>query len=158
MTGLRPWFDARSLREKRLILTMLALAVLTFVWAGVIVPVGDALSSARERHGDAVIRLAETQARVDALNKLARARPPALAGGLDAAVRTSADAAGLPLQALNQMGPDRVQVGVATARAGALLAWSSSLERQGLLVDSVQLTDNGDRTVRADMTIRSRAR
>ena len=156
MTLLRAWFDARSLREKRLILAMLGLAALTLAWAAIILPVSDGLNASRERHDDAVVRLADTEARVEALAALRRARPPATAGGLDAAIRASADAAGLPLETLNQLGPARVQVGLGSARAGALMAWTASLERQGLLVDSAQLTNNGDQTVAARLTLRAR--
>ncbi len=156
MTALRVWFDGRSLRERRLILAMLALAVLVVLWAGVALPVTDGLASARERHGEAVIRLAETQARVDTIAALARGRAPALTGGLDAAVRASADQAGFALGTLNLLGPDRVQAGIASARPGALVAWVALLERQGLLVDSLQLTNNNDGSVAATLTLRVR--
>ena len=156
MTPLRAWFDARSPREKRLILVMLALAVLVLLWAGVVLPVTDGLAAARERHGDAVIRLAETEARMDSLAALGRARAPSLAGGLDAAVRAGAEAAGFAPQTLNLLGPDRVQVGIASARPGALIGWAASLEQQGLLVDSLQLTNNGDGSVAATLTLRAR--
>ena len=60
MTGLRHWFEGRSLREKRLLVAMAALAVLTLIWGAVIRPVGDGLSSARERHASAVTRLGDS--------------------------------------------------------------------------------------------------
>ena len=72
MTGARVWFEGRSLRERRLILVMLALAALTIAWGGVIRPLGDALASARTRHADAVIRLGETRARVEAARLVTR--------------------------------------------------------------------------------------
>jgi general secretion pathway protein M len=158
MRGLRLWFDGRSLREKRLLLAMLALAALTLVWAGIVLPVTDGLSSSRQRLGDAVVRLGETEARVDALAALARARPAALPGGLDAELRRRADAAGFTLGTLNQLGPGRVQIGIASARGGALMAWVASLESAGILVESMRLTDGGDHTVAAQMTLRARAR
>ena len=51
MTGLRHWFEGRSLREKRLLLVMAALAVLTLLWGAVIRPVGDGLSSGSQPGG-----------------------------------------------------------------------------------------------------------
>ena len=39
IANLKRWFDTRSLREKRLLLVMAALAVLTLVWGGIIRPV-----------------------------------------------------------------------------------------------------------------------
>ena len=68
MTALRAWFDGRSLRERRLLLVMTALLVLVILWAGIIRPVGDGLSSARGRHADAVVRLGETEAAVEAIH------------------------------------------------------------------------------------------
>ena len=62
MKALKLWFDGRSLREKRLLLVMGALLVVTLLWGGLLRPLGDGLSSARERHADAVIRLGEAQA------------------------------------------------------------------------------------------------
>ncbi|MGI4733323.1 MAG: type II secretion system protein GspM [Janthinobacterium lividum] len=158
MSGVRAWFDGRSLREKRLLLAMLALAALTLVWAGIVLPVTDGLSSSRQRQQDAVIRLGDTEARVAALESLARARPAALSGGLDGEVRRRADAAGFTLQTLNQIGPGRVQLGIASARGGALMTWVAGLEQAGILVETMRLTDNGDHTLGAQMTLRARSR
>ena len=158
MTALRVWFAGRSLREKRLLLAMVALAALTVVWAGIIRPVGDALASARERHTDAVVRLAHTQAAVDSLRQIQARRTRPLTGALADVVRAAANEAGFALASLDQQAPDRVHVGVQSARAGALVAWLARLERAGVLVDNTRLTDNGDRTVGVDLTLRERGR
>jgi general secretion pathway protein M len=158
MMRLRPWFDTRSLREKRLIAAMLALAVLTAIWAGIIRPVGDALSSARERHADAVVRLANTQAALDTLRGIQARRSRPLTGSLVDTVRAAASEAGFVLANLDQQAPDRVHVGIQSARAGALVGWLARLERSGVLVDNARLTDNGDRTVGVDLTLKERGR
>ena len=44
MTGLRHWFEGRSLREKRLLLVMAALAVLTLLW-GAVIGVGTGMTA-----------------------------------------------------------------------------------------------------------------
>ena len=49
MKEMRDWFASRSLRERRLILVMLGLAAVTLVWAAIILPVRNGLSSSRER-------------------------------------------------------------------------------------------------------------
>jgi len=158
MTGLRTWFRARSLREKRLLLAMLALAVLTLVWGGIIRPLGDALASARERHADAVVRLARTEAAVETLRLIQARRARPLTGALADVVRAEANEAGFALASLDQQAPDRVHVGIQSARAGALVGWLARLERSGVLVDNARLTDNGDRTVGVDLTLRERGR
>lgn len=157
MTGLRIWFDGRSLREKRLLLVMAALAALTLVWAGIILPVGDGLASARSRHADAVLRLGETEARVDALRDVQKLRPPPLTGALVDVVRGYAADAGFALASVDPDGADRVRVGIASARPGALVPWLARLERAGILVDAAAMTNNGDRTVGATLTLRARA-
>lgn len=155
MTGLRAWFAGRSSRERRLLLVMLALAVVTLLWAGIVIPVRDALSSARERHAGAVDRLGTTISRVDLLRDVGRR--PALAGDLVALVRAEADQAGFALATIDAEGTDRVRATVQSARPGALAGWLARLEARGVLVDSATLTDHGDRTVGAVLVLKARA-
>ena len=155
MTGLRAWFAGRSLREKRLLLVMAALAALTLIWAGIIRPVGDGLSSARERHADAVERLGETQARIDALHLASSHRPAPLTGVLADAVRARADAAGFVIASLDSAGAGRVKIGIQSVRPGALTAWLARSEAAGILVESATLTDNGDRTAGATLVLKA---
>lgn len=156
------WFAARSLREKRLILVMLALLALTLIWAGIIRPVGDALSSARERQADAVTRLGQTRTEVDVVRAVQSRRGPAgiagLSGTLADAVRGRADAAGFTLASLDPQADDRVHVTLTSARPAALVAWLARLERGGILIDSARMTDNGDRTVAADLVLKAQGR
>ena len=151
------WFNARSLREKRLILLMLALLALTVVWYGVIRPLGDALSSERQRHADAVVRLGETQAAVDAIREVTRQRARPLTGRLADTIRARATEAGFAVAGLDEDGPGRVRVGIAGARPAALVAWLARLEGAGVLVDAATLTDKGDRTVSVQLSLRTRA-
>ncbi|HEX8388942.1 MAG TPA: type II secretion system protein GspM [Sphingomonas sp.] len=157
MSALRTWFDARSVRERRLILVMLALLALTIVWAGVLRPIGDALASARARHADAVIRLGETQARVEAVRAAGRDGPTALPLPVADEVRARAGEAGFTLLSVDPDGPDRVRATLQSARPGALTGWLARLERRGLIVDQLQFTPNADRTVGATVTLRARA-
>lgn len=157
MNGLKTWFDGRSLREKRMLLVMMALAVLTLVWGAIIRPVGDGLSSARERHASAVTRLGETQAQVAVLRDLQRRRPPPLTGTLADVVRAQADQAGFALASLDPDGADRLRVGIPSAKPAALARWLARLERTGILVDAATMTNNGNRTVAATLTLKARA-
>ncbi|MES2056802.1 MAG: type II secretion system protein GspM [Pseudomonadota bacterium] len=150
------WFTDRSLREKRMLIVMAALAALTLVWAGIIRPVTDALSSARERHAGAVLRVAETEVRLAALKSLQQDRPAPLGGSLDSVVRDRANNAGFPLANVVVQGADRVQITITAAKPGPLLGWIADLELAGILVDSLNLTNNGDQTVAADITLKAR--
>ena len=157
MSGLRAWYAARSLREQRMILVMLALAAVTLVWAAVVIPVRDGLSSARTRHRDAVERLGRTLVAVDAVKRAQRARIALVEAPLPDAVRARAEEAGFTLATLDADGPDRVRVSIATARPPALFAWLASLEQAGILVESSAITANADQTIAAQLTLRARS-
>jgi len=156
MSGLRAWFDARSLRERRLILVMLGLAAVTLAWAGILRPLNDGLAGARERYAGAVERLGEAEAGADAVRAAARDGARPLAGPLLDTVRARADEAGFALDALEPDGADRVRVSIPTARPGPLSAWLARGEAAGLLVDEATYTDKGDRTVSAVVVLRAR--
>lgn len=158
MNALRLWFAGRSRRERQLILAAGVLALLTLVWIAIVRPLGDATASARERQGDAIVRLADTHAAVDAVRAADASRGRALTGTLADTVRASADEAGFVLASLDPVAPDRVRVGIASARGGALVGWLARLERSGVLVDTARLTDHGDRTVGVDLVFRARGR
>jgi len=152
---LRTWFDGRSAREKWMILAMSALLAITIIW-GIALPLSAALSSARERNNDAAIRLAQTQAQVDAVKALRRSRPSAPAGQIDAIVRQSAAVAGLTLDSVTPDG-NRLKIHLNSARGGALLGWLGDLEAQGVLVDDLNAADNGGHAVSADITFKAMA-
>lgn len=149
------WFNARSLREKRLILLMLALAAVTLVWAAAL-PLRNAVTGARTRQVDAVVRLGRTRTLVDEVRRAQRAGIVPLAGDLADGVRTRAEAAGFALASLDQEG-ERVRVSIATARPGALFRWIAELEAAGVLVEAASVTPNPDQTVAVQMTLRGRA-
>lgn len=153
---MRHWFAERSLREKRLLLIMAALLVLTLIWLLLIRPLGDALSSERQRHGDAVVRLGQTAAAVDAIRQARRSGAP-LTGTLADVVRARAAEAGFAVATLNEDGPGRVRVTIAGARPAALVPWLARLEGSGVLVDTATLTDKGDRTVSVQLVLKARA-
>ncbi len=153
---IRLWFAGRSLREKRLLIAMAALAAVTLVWVAIIRPVTDGLSATRERHADALLRLAETQARVKAVAALQLQHPAPIAAPLETIIRDRANEAGFALASVTADGPNRVQISIATARPGALLGWIAQLEAAGILVESLATTDNGDKTVSAQIALRVR--
>jgi len=150
------WFAERSPREKRMLIVMAVLLMLTLIWAAIIRPVSDGLSSARERHTDAVIRLAETQARVKAVTALQQQHPAPITTSLDSIIRDRANESGFALASVTADGPNRVQISIGTARPGALVGWIAQLEAAGILVDSLATSDNGDKTVSAQMTLKVR--
>jgi general secretion pathway protein M len=154
IANLRTWFDGRSPRERYMLLVMAALFVVTVIW-GLYLPIGDALSSAKTRHTDAVIRYGETQARVRAIEQLRKGGPAQLAGPLDTIVRDRANEAGFDLSSLGPAPGGGIALAIAKAKPAALLGWVAALESGGILVDSLSATDNGDKTVAVQMTVKA---
>ena len=62
MSGLKALWLARTPRERWLLGAMFALVALVLVWFLVLRPLGDMLSAAKARHGNAVAELAEAVA------------------------------------------------------------------------------------------------
>lgn len=156
MTAPRVWFQGRTARERQMILVMLALFALVILWAGIIRPVTDGLASARDRHGDAVLRLADAERQVAAVKALNQDRPAPLGQPLGDYIRQSAGNAGFALSNVATPSDARIDLTIATARPGALFHWIADIEAAGVVIDTIHVTDNGDRTVAAQMTLLAR--
>lgn len=155
MSGMRAWFAGRSLRERRMILVMLALLAVTIVWGGIILPVRDGLSSARERYADAAVRFGATEGAIDQLHAAGRRVP--LSGTLADTLRLRAEAAGFALASVDESGAGRVHATIQAAKPAALARWFAGLEAGGILVDSATWRDNNDGSVAVDFVVRARA-
>ena len=157
MASLAAWFGARSRRERRLILAMLALAALVLAWLLVVRPLGDALAAARERHEAAVIALAEARARGEAIGRLEKSRPPPLGEPLEGLLARAAGEAGFPLSRIRTEANGAVTLAMAAARPQAFFAWVEEMERgRGLIVERLSATSNSDRTLSVQVTFRAR--
>ena len=51
---------------------------------------------------------------------------------------------------------NRVRIAIPTARPGALFAWIADLENAGVVVDTIDVTNNGDQTVAANILLMKR--
>jgi general secretion pathway protein M len=147
---------ARTPRERRLLGVMLALVALVLVWLLVLRPLSDMLSTARQRHGEAVAALAEAHAQAAAIAALERNRPAPFAGPIDAAVAAAAADAGFQLSGLQAEGQGRVSLAIGSARPQALFGWVEALEAQGYIVQSLTASSNPDRTLSARIVLRAR--
>ena len=148
------WYRARSQREQYMVLGGGVAVLLAFAYF-LIVPLSDALASAKARHADAVIALGETQVRVDAVKQMQADRAAPLEAPLEALIRARANDAGFALTNVTPQGSDRVAIAIASARPGALIGWIAGLESSGILIDRLATTDNGDRTVAVQMTVKA---
>ena len=155
--GFLLWWRERSRREQVLLAILAALFALVVAWLVVVRPLGDRLSAARERHGAAVVALAEAKDRAAAIARLERERPAALAGAVEQEVTQAASAAGFQLSRIEPDGPNRVTQAIEAARPQALFAWVSEMETaRGLVVERLTASSNSDKTLSVQLVLRAR--
>ena len=73
-------------------------------------------------------------------------------------VGQAAQGAGFTLSRNDAQGPDRVVIGISSARSPAFFAWLASLQGQGVIVEKLTLRTNSDATLSVEATLRVRAR
>ena len=154
---LKIWWRTRSLREQRLLLAMLALLTAVILWLLIIRPLGDALSRARERHGAAVLAVAEARAQAASITGLQSSAPAAPTGPIDTILSQSATEAGFPVSRLEPEGPNQATITMATVRPPAFFGWISQMESRGLIVQRMSATTNSDQTLSVQVTFRGRS-
>jgi general secretion pathway protein M len=147
---------ARTPRERWLLGVMLALVGLVLVWLLILRPLSDMLSTARQRHGEAVAALAEARSQAAAIGALERNRPAPFAGPIDTAVAAAASEAGFQLSGLQAEGQGRVSLVIGAAKPQALFGWIEGLEAQGYIVQTLTASSNPDRTLSARIVLRAR--
>ena len=148
------WWSQRSERERRLLLVMLGLFALVLGWLLVVRPLGEALDAAKERHGAAVVALAEAKARTRVAVP-SPASAPALP--IDSLVSRSATEAGFANARVAGQGPTRATVAIDAARPQALFGWAARLEAQGVAVASLRARANADQTLAVEAAFLARS-
>jgi general secretion pathway protein M len=152
MKAFAQWWSERSAREQVLLAIMLLLLATTFIAFGIWQPLLRWQKSSVERLeqsaqlGDAVRR--ET----DWLRS--HKMPPDQGRSTADLVIESATNIGFQI-ANTALGPDgSVKFEIASARSTALFAWISSLNEQGIFIESIQLTTKSDATLAATLTVK----
>lgn len=152
--SIKRWFAALSLREKRLVLAAVALAIITLFWFGLVRPVSDGLADARVRHSTAVQRLAEIESQIESVKIMQRTRPAPISAPLETVVRERAAEAGFALATVSPQPNNGLQIAIAAARPAAFFAWVADLEASGILVESLSTSDNADQTISATVVLK----
>lgn len=153
-TAIKAWFTALSLREKRLVLAAVALAIVTLFWFGLVRPVSDGLADARVRHSTAVQRLAEIESQIESVKLMQRTRPAPISAPLETVVRERAAEAGFALVNISPQPNNGLQIAIAAVRPAAFFAWIADLEASGILVESLSTSDNADQTISATLVLK----
>jgi general secretion pathway protein M len=145
---IREWYVARTVRERRLLLLMLTIAVPLLAWLLVVMPLSKAYEEALERHLEAVDRNGRVRALAEAQEA---ARPPvvpvAAAPELALLVAEAATQAGLTLDSNSAAGPDEVNIAIGQARPAAAVQWLRDFELRGIRVQDLRMTPGADGTV-----------
>ena len=147
---------ARTPRERWLLGIMLALVGRVLAWLLILRPLGDLLSAARQRHGEAEAALAEARSQAAAIAELQKNRPAPFEGPIDTALAAAASEAGFQVSGVQPEGPGRASIAIGAARPQALFGWIAALEAQGYIVQSLTASSNPDRTLSAQILFRAR--
>ena len=153
---LQAMWQARTPRERWLLGVMFALLALVVIWFLVVRPLGDMLSAAKERHGQAVAALAAARGQATAIAALERRGSAAPTQPIEPMVAAAAAQAGFKLSALQAEGAGQVSLAIGAARPQALFGWIGQLEGQGLVVERLNASANPDRTLSAQIVFRAR--
>lgn len=155
----KAWFETRAPRERWLLGTAALLVAAVIAVYGLLFPSLAALSSAGRELNTAIEQRGRIEAKVASFSKASpRGAPSALAGGqsLQAQVKSSAESTGFEIAEVNAGGPSRVTFRMARVKAGALLAWISQMETQGIELSNIQMRKIEGGFVSADVELAAR--
>ena len=149
VTRIRDWLGGRSVREQRMLAGM-GVAIALFVgWFGLVAP----LLAFRADAARDLARAQADHALLSALSGRAGTVGGRAAAEIENVAAAAASAAGVT--ATFTARPDgAVRFAVSGAGTGPLFAWLAELERAGLVVRELGVTENADATLRAEGVLR----
>lgn len=143
----RDWFLSRSIREQRLILLMLGIALPVVAWLLVVRPLNAAYDDARKDQLEALTRHGRVLALADAAKSAPARRVRAGNADLQLVVTEAASQAGIVLQGTTPTGPNAIDISVTGGRAPVLAQWLAQFEARGIAVQQMTMTPSPDGTV-----------
>ena len=151
------WFSGRSAREQYLLSVAGGLALLMLIIFGIILPGYNAIDSAEKELDAATKRRGNIEASV-ALAK-ANSGSPAMAvvasgTSLESVISSSATASGFEIADGAAMGVDEYRFRLASIKAGALFAWLTGLEAQGIELAQISVRKGEGGFVTAEIRLR----
>lgn len=150
------WWEARSLREKRLLLFAAALLAAVLVWFLVIRPLMDAQATASARLDAAVTDLANARAEAASpKQQAATATGAPVPQPIGPFVTQSAVEQGFTNAVVTAPEPARASVSIPQAKAPALFAWIGQLEARGLVIESLEVSASANQSVSILLTLRA---
>lgn len=149
---LREWYAARTLRERRLLQLMAAIAVPLLIWFVFVMPLSNAYDDALQRQ----LQAADRNGRVKALAARVAAagtRAPAAVADLALYLGDSARQRGITADTRAGPAPGSAVVSIASASAPTALEWLRNLEEQGYSVGDVRIAPAGNGSVTVTATL-----
>lgn len=151
--SLKLWWQARTPRERRLLIALAAIAAPIFLWLAVLRPLDAARVSARERYEAAVTDLAQTEIYAAQIDRIGGNTAPAAPSA--AVIERSATATGFAVRSFDH---GSATIAIDAARPQALFAWLRQVERSGFAVSRFATRANPDRTLSAEIGFRPQRR
>lgn len=143
MDRLRAWYFGLSLRERRLALLMVAVAVPVLLWLAVWRPVAAAHDAALDNYRMALDR----NGRIAAMTGVTAGeeRPaPVVDGSLASWLLNHATEQGLVLARQEDTSDMRAEVEMGAATSSDVARWLGALEAEGLRIENVQLAPSSN--------------
>lgn len=153
------WWEARSVRERRMLVFAAVLLAGVLIWLAVIRPLIDARTRAEARLDAAIAELAKARADASALKQQAAASAAnPVPSPLDAFLAQSATEQGLTTITVAASAPNRASISSAQVRPPAFFGWIAQLESRGLAIESLSARANSDQTIAVDAVLRAGGR
>ena len=150
IAAIRLWFAALTGREQWLVGVAGALTAFVVAIFGILLPLLSTIDQAKIDHDEAVQRRGRIIATVDATQKQQRGPRSTATTDIDLLITQNAAENGFDLVKSANSAPGQISFRIDQARAPALLAWLTELERQNVAVRSVALRPGANSTVTVD--------
>jgi len=144
---LRDWYTSKSLRERRLLLLMAAVALPLLVWLLVVRPLANAYDAALERHLAAVDLNGRVRALAAGTSGRAIVNVGAPSSDIALVIAERAAQSGLVLDSNSAAGPNDVSISIGAAPTIAATQWLAQLERDGFAINDLRMTPTPDGSV-----------
>lgn len=148
---LQRWFDARSVRERRLLQAMAAIALPLLLYLALIAPLTASYRNALQEHLVAVDRNGRVKALAEPVSRSA-ARQSRAVGDLALFLADEARQRGIAARAEGSAA--RASVTVDQSAPSALFAWMAELEASGFRLEEVRIAPLPEGGVSASLAVR----